>query len=264
MILAIALNCLCLRCQDIDQFLAIRFLQGMVSGSIIVFTLHLIISRLPSDRVQTIAPAVFYGTMLSNTVLIGLVAGVVVESADWKSTYYYLILFQLLMLIVVLLMLRRFSGHRPYPLYQIDWAAMLIFACSALALAYTTIYGSKYYWFTDPRICYSAAAATFGVTLFSYRQHTARRPAIYLRVFRSRNFVIGVCLLAIYYGSKDSVNLIFSYAGSGFLKWSTFQVIELGACNMAGMVSLLVLSSRMLLAKKVTIRSLSDLLDLPF
>jgi DHA2 family multidrug resistance protein len=255
MMMAIALNCICLQCEDIDQFLAIRFLQGIVSGGIIVFTLHLIISRLPSDRVQTIAPAVFYGTMLSNTVLIGLVAGVVVESADWRSTYYYLILFQLMMMLMVVLMLRRSAGHRPYPLYQIDWAGMLLFACAALALAYTTIYGSKYYWFTDRRICYGAAAAIIGITFFLYRQHSARRPAINLRVFRSPNFVMGVGLLAIYYGSKDSVNLIFNYTG-GVLKWSTLQVIELGACNMAGMVGMLIFSSRMLLAKKLTIRAL--------
>jgi MFS transporter, DHA2 family, multidrug resistance protein len=255
MMLAIALNCICLQCEDIDQFLAIRFLQGIVSGGIIVFTLHLIISRLPSDRVPTIAPAVFYGTMLSNTVLIGLVAGVVVESADWRSTYYYLILFQLMMMLMVLLMLKRSSGHRPYPLYQIDWAGMLLFACAALALAYTTIYGSKCYWFTDRRICYGAAAATIGIIVFLYRQHSTKRPAIHLRVFRSRNFVIGVALLAIYYGSKDSVNLIFNYTG-GILKWSTLQVIGLGACNMAGMVGLLIFSSQMLLAKKLTIRAL--------
>jgi DHA2 family multidrug resistance protein len=255
MMLAIALNCICLHCEDIDQFLAIRFLQGIVSGGIIVFTLHLIISRLPSDRVQTIAPAVFYGTMLSNTVLIGLVAGVVVESADWRSTYYYLILFQLMMMLMVVLMLRRSAGHRPYPLYQIDWAGMLLFACAALALAYITIYGSKYYWFTDRRICYGAAAAVIGITFFLYRQHSAKRPAINLRVFRSPNFVMGVGLLAIYYGSKDSVNLIFNYTG-GVLKWSTLQVIELGACNMAGMVGLLIFSSRMLLTKNLTIRAL--------
>ncbi|SEJ40193.1 MFS transporter, DHA2 family, multidrug resistance protein [Dyadobacter sp. SG02] len=255
MMLAIALNFLCLQCRDVDQFLAIRFLQGIVSGGIIVFTLHLIMSRLSSDRVQTIAPAVFYGTMLSNTVLIGLVSGVVVESADWRSTYYYLIAFQAMMLLMMLVMLKRTSGHRPYPLYQIDWPGMLIFACAAVAVAYTTIYGSKYYWFTDRRICYGAAVSAVCIALFLYRLHTARRPAIHLSIFKSRNFVLGVCLLAIYYGSKDSVNLIFNYAG-GTLKWSTLQIIGLGACNMAGMVGALVFSGQMLLAKKLTIRTL--------
>jgi DHA2 family multidrug resistance protein len=255
MMLAIVLNCACLYCQDINLFLVIRFLQGIVTGNVIVFGLLLIFSRLPTERVQTIAPAVFYGTLLSNTVLIGLLAGVVVESADWKVTYYYLIVFQLLTLIITLLILKRSSVYKRYPLYQIDWGGMVIFACSALAFAYTIIYGSKYYWFADLRIRYSAIVTVIGASLFLYRQHITKRPVIHLSVFKSRNFVIGVCLLAIYYGSKDSVNLIYSYAG-GLLRWSTLQVIVLGLCNMAGMVGLLILAVRLMLAKRVTIKVL--------
>jgi DHA2 family multidrug resistance protein len=253
--LAILLNCLCIHCQDINLFLVIRFLQGILTGNVLVFTLLLIFSRLPSERVKTIAPAVFYGAILSNTVVIGLVAGVVVESADWKVTYDYLILFQLLTLMMMLLMLRQSAGHRRYPLYQIDWGGMVIFACGMLALAYTIIYGSRYYWFADPRIRYSTFATVIGASLFLYRQHIVKRPVIHPGVFTSRNFVIGVCLLAIYYGSKDSVNLIYNYAG-GVLKWSTLQVIILSLCNIAGMVILLVSAIRLMLAKRITIKVL--------
>lgn len=255
LMLAILLNCLCLYCRDINLFLAIRFLQGILTGNVLVFTLLLIFTRLPSERAQTIAPAVFYGTILSSAVLIGLVAGVVVESSDWKVTYHYLIAFQLLTLAVILAMLRRSAGQRRYPLYQIDWAGTVIFACTALSLAYTIIYGSKYYWFADPRICYGAFATITGAVLFLYRQHIVKRPVIHLSAFKSRSFVTGVCLLAVYYGSKDSVNLIYNYAG-GVLKWSTLQVIELGLCNIAGMVALLIFSIRLMLAKKVTIKFL--------
>jgi DHA2 family multidrug resistance protein len=253
--LAIMLNCICIHCQDINLFLVIRFLQGILTGNVLVFTLLLIFSRLPSERVKTIAPAVFYGAILSNTVVIGLVAGVVVESADWKVTYDYLILFQLLTLMMMLLMLRQSSGHRRYPLYQIDWGGMVLFACGMLALAYTLIYGSRYYWFADPRICCSTFATVIAASLFLYRQHIVKRPVIHPGVFKSRNFVIGICLLAIYYGSKDSVNLIYNYAG-GVLKWSTLQVIILSLCNIAGMVMLLVFAIRLMLVKRITIKVL--------
>ena len=255
MMLAIVLNCICLRCHDINLFLVTRFLQGIVTGNVLVFTLLLIFTRLPSERMQTVAPAVFYGTILSNTVLIGIVAGVVVESADWQVTYDYLIAFQLLMLVIILLIFKRSSAHRRYPLYQVDWGGMVLFACSALALAYTIIYGSKYYWFADPRIRYSAFATIIGIALFLYRQHIVKRPVIYPAVFKSRSFVIAVCLLVIYYGSKDSINLVYNYTG-GVLKWSALQVIELGLCNLAGMVGLLILAIRLVLAKKVTIKVL--------
>jgi DHA2 family multidrug resistance protein len=255
MMMAIGLNFLCIRCQDINLFLVIRFFQGILTGNVLVFTLLLIFSRLPSERVQTIAPAVFYGAILSNTVVIGLVAGVVVESTDWKVTYDYLILFQLLTLLIMVLMLRRSAGHKRYPLYQIDWAGMVIFACVMLSLAYTMIYGSKYYWFADLRIRYSALVVVITALLFLYRQHLIKRPFIHPKVFKSRNFVIGICLLAIYYGCKDSVNLIYNYAG-GVLKWSALQVVLLGLFNIAGMLALLVLAIRLMLAKKITIKTL--------
>lgn len=251
----ILLNWLCLNCHDINLFFAIRFIQGIIASNIIVFTLLLIFSRLPLEKVQTIAPAVFYGTMLSNTVLIGLVSGIIVESADWKETYYYLILFELFTIITVLLMLKSSSGHKRYPLYQIDWAGTILFAFSALATAYTIIYGSKYYWFSDLRIGCSSFVAVAGSSLFLYRQHGVKRPVIHLAVFKSPNFVIAVCLLALYYGSKDSINLIYNYA-AGILHWSTLEVIELGLCNMAGMVTVLLICVRMILAKKVRIESL--------
>jgi DHA2 family multidrug resistance protein len=253
--LAIVMNYACLHCQDVNLFLMIRFLQGMLAGNVIVFGLLLIFSRLPADRVQTIAPAVFYGTLLSNTVLIGLLAGVVLNSADWKVTYEYLIMFQFLTLIITLLILKPVSVLKPYPLYQIDWVGMVLFACSALSLVYTIIYGSKYYWFNDPRIRLSTIATITGSILFLYRQSIVKRPVIHLSVFKSRNFVMGICLLAVYYGCKDSVNLIYSYGG-GVLKWSPLQVVELALCNIAGMLGFLIFAVRLMLAKKIDIKVL--------
>jgi len=255
MMAGIGLNFLSLHCQDINLFLVLRFVQGMVAANVIVFSLMLIFSRIEPGRMQTIGPAVFYGTMLSNTVLIGLVGGIVVESVDWKVTFDYLILLEVITMFIALVMLRGSTEHKRYPLYQIDWCGMIIFAFSALGLSYTVIYGSKYYWLADRRICYSSLITVIGVCLFLYRQRLVKRPVIDLGVFKSLNFVIAVGLLAVYYVSKDSINLIYNYAG-GMLRWSTFQVMELGLCNMIGMVAVLTFSVQMLLRKKVTIKLL--------
>jgi DHA2 family multidrug resistance protein len=247
--MAIVLNCVCLSCRDINLFFVIRFLQGILVANINVCVLFMIFSRLPSERAQIVGSSVFYGTIFGNAAVVGLLAGVVVASADWKVTYYYLVLFQLFTLIIALLMLRRSSGHKRYPLYQIDWVGFIIFACTAMTLAYTMIYGSRYYWFADTRIRHSAFAAGIGVLLFLYRQHIVKRPLLHLGVFKSRNFVTGLCLLAIYFGSKDSINLVYNYAG-GPLRWSMLQVATLGLFNLAGMIGLLVFSIRLTLAKK--------------
>jgi len=252
LMVAILLNYICLHCEDVFLFLCIRFFQGVFSGNIIVCTLTLIFSRLHPERARAVGSAVFYGTMLSNTVLIAMVASIVVESSDWKLTYYCLILFQIVMLLIVLLILKRRSGLRPYPLYQIDWGGMVIFACTALAAAYTVLYGSKYYWYADPRICYSTFITAVGLLLFLYKQHIAKRPVVDLSIFKSSNFIIGLCLLSVYYGGKDTMSLIYNYAG-GVLKWSTLQIIILASCNMGGIIIFLVLSIRLIVVRKIAV-----------
>ncbi|RYY21163.1 MAG: hypothetical protein EOP41_08490 [Sphingobacteriaceae bacterium] len=219
-ILAVVLNVFCVNCQDIHVFFALRFLQGILIGNTASCALTLIFTRLHSERAQAVGSAVFYGTILANTVLIGLVAGAVVNATDWRFTYNYLIGFQLLTLLMILLTMRSSSGHKPYPLYQIDWAGFIIIACTAVAFAYTMIFGSKYYWFADSRIVYSGLITVCGALLFCYSQWIRKRPLIYIRAFTYPNFILGLCLLAIYYGSKDSISLVYNYAG-GVLKWST-------------------------------------------
>ncbi|AMR32477.1 hypothetical protein A0256_14110 [Mucilaginibacter sp. PAMC 26640] len=248
-LLAVLLNCLCLNCQDIHYFFILRFLQGILVGNTAACALILIFTRLESERAQAIGSAVFYGTILANTVLIGLVAAFVIVSADWKVTYYYLIGFQILTLLICLLALRGTSGHKPYPLFQIDWSGFILFTCTSVGFAYTMIYGSKYYWFSDPRIFSSTLITLCGALLFFYRQSIVKRPLIHVKAFKYSNFLIGLCLLAVYYGSKDSINLIYNYAG-GILKWSTMQVIALGLCNVGGIVVSLIFSTRLTLAKR--------------
>jgi DHA2 family multidrug resistance protein len=248
-IIAIVLNGLCVNCQDINMFFVLRFLQGILVGNTAACALILIFTRLQSERAQAIGSAVFYGTILANSVLIGLVAAILVNSADWKITYYYLIGFQLLTLSITLLSLRSYSGHKPYPLHQIDWVGFIIFSCSAIALSYMMIYGSKYYWFSDKRICIAVVVTISGISLFLYRQSIIKRPLIHIKAFKYRNFLVGLCLLAVYYSSKDSINLVYNYAG-GVLKWSTLQVISLALCNIAAMVISLTVSTRLTLAKR--------------
>lgn len=251
-IITIGLNVVCLYCQDIFLFFVIRFFQGIFAGNVIVCTLTLVFSCLHPERARPIGSAVFYGTMLSNTVLIALVSGIIVESLDWKFTYYCLIMFQVFMLLLVMLMLKPKTGIKSYPLYQIDFAGMIIFAFTGISVAYTILYGSKYYWFEDSQICFSAAAAIIGLLLFVYRQYIAKRPVVNLDAFKSKKFLLGIALLAVYYGAKDSINLIYNYT-AGILKWSTLDVILLAVCNLAGIVIFLVISIRLIVTKKVPV-----------
>ncbi len=245
----ILLSIICIYIDNIIYFFIIRFLQGVVICSIAASMLTLISNYLTLEYKQVIGSSIFYGTVLSSAVLIGLVAGQVTINSNFVNLYNYLIIFQVITLVIVLLGFNAKSGIRPYPLYQIDFTGAVFFMLGAIAMAYTIIYGSKYYWLTDNRIVLAAAITIIGLILYLWRELTVKRPLVDLKVFKYCNFWIGLILLALYYGMKESINLIFGYSAS-VLQWSEPQVITLGLVNIAGLIVFMVISAAILLKRR--------------
>jgi DHA2 family multidrug resistance protein len=207
--------------------------------------LIVILSVLTVDLRQVIGPTVFYGTVLSSTVLIGVVAANVSQNTDIRNLYIWHILFQVFILALVLLAFNSRSNIKRYPLYQLDWPGCIFFVTASACLAYTLIYGSRNYWFNDQKIRISTAIAICGVLLFLWRQSVIKRPLADLSVFRNRNFVTGLLLLAMYYGMKESINLIYSYTAT-VLQWSSPQIMLLGLCNITGLVIAMAVTGQLL------------------
>jgi DHA2 family multidrug resistance protein len=138
---------------------------------------------------------------------------------------------------------------RSYPLYQLDWSSFILCLMSFIAWAYTFIYGPRYYWLTDRRIRVSLTIALCGFVVLIYRQTVLKRPYLHPAVFRFRNFIIGLLLLAVYYGIKDSLSLIYAYVLQ-ILHWDTRQLIWLSSCNVVGLVAGIYLSAKMILSHK--------------
>lgn len=250
--IGILLSIACMHTSDIRLFLIIRFFQGVMicilSGSILI----LIPSFLKPEYRQAIGTSVFYGTVLSASVLVGIVAANITLNADFKIIYNYLIIYQVVVLFLIRTTLNARSGIRPYPLYQIDWTGAVFFIFGGVAFAYTIIYGSKYYWFTDPRIKLSIVIAVIGFATYLLRQSMLKRPHIDITVFKYRNFWVGLILLAIYYGSKETINIIFGYTAS-VLQWSPTEVVLLGLSNISGLITFMIISAIVLIRTKNTI-----------
>jgi len=249
MVFGIALSIACIYTTDIIAFFIIRFFQGMVVCAVAASMLTLIPAFLELAYRQAVSSSIFYGTVLSSSVLIGVIASQVSLNSNFTGIYNYLILFQLLALSIVILGFSPKSNINRYPLYQVDWTGFVFFVCAAAGLAYVMVYGSKYYWFYDQRILNAALISLGGLALYIYRSLTLKRPLLDFRVFLYPKFWIGLSLVGLYYGMKESINIVFGYTAS-VLQWSTPQVIELGLVNVAGLIIFLVVSAVILIRKK--------------
>ncbi|WP_374950122.1 hypothetical protein [Mucilaginibacter sp.] len=249
MMVGILLSIACIYTTDMILFFIIRYFQGVVVCTIAASTITVIPGFLKLEHRQAVSSSIFYGTVLSSSVLIAVVASQVSLNSDFTVIYKYLILFQLLSMLIVLTGFSNKSNIRRYPLYQIDWTGTVFLACAVIGLAFTMVYGSKYYWFHDQRILNAALISLAGTMLYIWRSLTIKRPLLDLRVFTYPKFWLGLALLALYYGMKESINIVFGYTAA-VLQWSAPQVVELGLVNIAGLLLFLIIAALILIRRK--------------
>jgi DHA2 family multidrug resistance protein len=100
--LGILLSVACIFTTDILFFFVIRFCQGIVVCSAAASVLTLIPGFLKLENRQVVTSSIFYGTVLSSSALIGIVASQVSLNTDFSEIYKYLVLFQIITLVIVL------------------------------------------------------------------------------------------------------------------------------------------------------------------
>lgn len=252
LLIGIILNLLSMKTTEIEIFILLRFLQGMIISFMAGGMLTFIFSRLHEEKKMAVGYSVFYGTLLGSSVVAGAPSAWIIDNTDWKMIYYVVILFQIISILIVFVIFKSEREHKKYPLYQIDWKAYLILGSGMFAVAYCLVYGPKHYWFDDKSIVYSFFLALILISLFVLRQLNSKRPIIHFSIFKSKRFVIVLFFLALFYGLKDTINLVYNYV-SVINQWSNYDYIELAAVNISGMALTMYVASQLVAKKKFPI-----------
>lgn len=254
-ILGILVNVGCLCVHDLVLFAVLRFFTGVITCSVAGCMLMAIFSTLPDHKRMVVGMSLFFSLVLTCGLLVGIGGTWVVLRANWVWVYNGLIGLQVIAVVLVTLIFDPRSTTRPYPLYQVDWLGSVLFITGASATAFVMIYGPKRYWFADASILYISIVAAATLLLFLLRQSALKRPLIDLRVFRSGKFAFAILLMLLFWGIKDSINLMYGYAGS-VLGWSPADVVNAGMFNVAGVILATIIAVMVILAQKTNLPKL--------
>lgn len=252
LLIGIILNLLSMKTTEIEIFILLRFLQGMVISFISGGMLACIFSRIQDDKKLAIGNSVYFGTLLGSSVIAGAPSAWIIDNMDWKMIYYIVIFFQIISIIIVFLIFKSEQVHKKYPLYQIDWKAYIILASGMFCVAYFMVYGPKQYWFEDRKIVISFFLALILILFFILRQINSKRPIVDFSIFKSRKLIIGLVFLALFYGLKDTINLVYNYV-SNITQWSNYDYIKLAFINISGMAITMYITSQLVAKKKFPI-----------
>ncbi|QIY90287.1 efflux MFS transporter permease [Chryseobacterium gallinarum] len=240
---------ICYYTNEIYILFPVRFLQGMLFAGNVNLSLTLIFTRLSSERGREISFSVFFGILLCALPFNNLITADLIDSYNFNIVYKTAIFSYLPGLIFLTLTMSNYRPEARFPLYKLDWESFVLFSIILVLIGYITIYGQEYYWLEDRRILGSVV----GIVLFGgisvFRQYAIKRPYIDLRVFRYRNFKVGLLILFIMYICRFASGITNNYFATE-LHLDPFHISYINIFNLSGLILGVIIACCMVLQKK--------------
>lgn len=247
--LQILTSFICYHTHELYILLPVRFIQGMLFSSTANLSLSLMFTRLHSGRAREISFSVFFGLMLCAIPFNNFVTAELIDSYNFNIVYRSALFSYLPCLILLLLSMNNVRLNVRFPFYKLDWQSFSIYSTGLCLIGYIMIYGQEYYWLEDLRIRYSAIAIAGLTALYMLRQKSMKRPYIDLRIFRFRNFRIGLLVLFVMYICRFASGVTNSFFAT-VLRFDPMHVSYINLLNLAGLVTGVIIACCMILQKK--------------
>lgn len=247
--LQILASLLCYSTHEIYILFPVRFMQGMLFAGNVNLSLTLIFTRLSSERGREISFSVFFGILICALPFNNLITADLIDSYNFNIVYKTAIFSYLPGLIFLTLAMSNYRTHARFHLYKLDWQSFGLFSTMLVLIGYITIFGQEYYWLEDNRILGSVIGIIVLGGISVFRQQAIKRPYIDLRVFRYRNFKVGLLILFVMYICRFASGIVNTYFASE-LHLDPFHISYINIFNLTGLVMGVIIACCMVLQKK--------------
>lgn len=187
----------------------------------------------------TVFFTVVYLIVLGSIQLSGLLTAEISYLYNWTYMPILIVAILLVAMIVLFALMRPIRLMKKLPLYQIDWLGMGLWTLVLLIFNFVFEYGRRLDWFSSDYICIAAVAGVIFLILAIQRMYGIKRPLIMPEVFRYKNLMRALILLAFLQIFLSSGNVILnSYTGgilhynilhNSSLNWAVFIGVVIGA-----------------------------------
>ena len=188
---------LCGLAPNLELLIAARVMQGLVAGPLMPLSQTLLLASYPPAMAGT-AVALWSMTTLVAPVLGPVLGGWITDNVSWPWIFYINVPVGLLAAgLTWSIYRRRDPGPRRVPL---DRAGLVLLVLWVGSLQLMVDQGKEQDWFESTEICVLALVAAVGFAYFLVVELTTPQPLVNLRLFRQRNFAVGVTVSGLGYG----------------------------------------------------------------
>jgi len=213
---------LCGNATGIWELVIFRFLQGIGGGALLVTSQTIITESYPPEK-RGMAQAIYGLGVIIGPTLGPPLGGYIVEHSSWPNIFYINIPLGIIALLLTLQFVRSPKYAEKSAVRDIDWLGIGLLAVTVGSLQYVLEKGQDDDWFSSSTIVTLAITAFLGLYFFIWRELTAKKPIVELRVLKNGNLRVGTILSFIMgFGLYGSTFIIPLYTQS-VLGWTAQQ-----------------------------------------
>lgn len=176
---------------SLSEIVIMRVFQGLAGAAFTPIAQATLLDVYPRERHGT-AMAIFALGVLIAPILGPTIGGYITEFYNWRWAFFITVPFGILALLMVWNFM---PGRSPGQARPFDTAGFLILSIGVGALQYTLDRGNTLNWFSSSEIVIAGAIAVILLWIYPWYASLKKRPFVSLRLFRDRNFALGMLLI---------------------------------------------------------------------
>lgn len=185
---------LCGFATSLPELIVWRTLQGLFGAPLVPLSQAITLDTFPKEQHGT-ATALWGMGVMMGPILGPTVGGYMTEMYDWRWIFFVVVPFGVIAFAGCWAFVAE-SARRPD--LRLDWFGFLALTMAVAATQLMFDRGNRLDWFESGEIILWAALAGLGYYLFVVHSLTAKEPFFDLRMFKDRNFVVGLLLMFVF------------------------------------------------------------------
>ncbi|HEX6114277.1 MAG TPA: DHA2 family efflux MFS transporter permease subunit, partial [Geminicoccaceae bacterium] len=185
---------LCGLATSLPELILWRTCQGLFGAPLVPLSQAITLDTFPKEQHGTATALWGMGVMLG-PILGPTIGGYMTELYNWRWIFFVVAPFGIVALLGCLAFVPESRRQADRPL---DWFGFVALSVAVAATQLVFDRGQRLDWFESTEIMLWAAIALLGYYLFVAHSLTAAQPFLDLRMFRDRNFVVGLLLMFVF------------------------------------------------------------------
>ncbi|MDB6061405.1 MAG: emrB [Verrucomicrobiaceae bacterium] len=193
-LLFVVFSTLCGFATDMSMLVIFRLLQGLVSGPMVPLSQTLLLNNYPEKK-RGLALALWAMTVVVAPIFGPILGGWITDNYSWPWIFFINVPIGIFAVITSYILLHDRESKTVKQRIDVVGLGLLVFGVGALQFMLDN--GNDQDWFSSPFIVTLAIVAVVGIVFLIAWELTEKNPIVDLRLFRKRNFSVGVAALSV-------------------------------------------------------------------